>query len=90
MDSNIASFTTPSIQPKAEVVPMPRLLKPVDAAKVLQVDDATLVRWARLGYVPGHPMGQGRRRMWRFYEHELISWANAQTNDADIATRRAA
>jgi Helix-turn-helix domain len=88
MDNNIASFPAPSAQPKA----LPKLLKPVDAAKVLEVDHRTLVRWARLGYVPAHPMGQGkgRRRMWRFYEHELIAWANAQTNDVVFASGRAA
>lgn len=90
MASNIASFPPPSDQPKPEVMSLHRLLKPIDAAKVLQIDDRTLVRWARVGYVPAHPMGQGRRRMWRFYEHELIAWANSQTNDTDNPAGRAA
>lgn len=45
-----------------------------EAAQVLRMDSRTLVRWARLGQVPAHPMGEGRRRLWRFIEAELICW----------------
>jgi len=54
------------------------LLNPEQAARVLQMDSRTLVRWARLGYVPAHPMGEGRRKMWRFMERELLEWVKAQ------------
>ena len=45
-----------------------------EAAEVLRMDSRTLVRWARLGQVPAHPLGEGKRRLWRFIENELISW----------------
>ena len=45
-----------------------------EAAQVLRMDSRTLVRWARLGQVPAHPLGEGKRRLWRFIETELICW----------------
>jgi excisionase family DNA binding protein len=45
-----------------------------EAAQVLRMDSRTLVRWARLGQVPAHPLGDGKRRLWRFIESELIHW----------------
>ena len=45
-----------------------------EAAQVLRMDSRTLVRWARLGQVPAHPLGEGKRRLWRFIESELIHW----------------
>lgn len=57
---------------------MPRLLNPDEAASLLQMDARTLVRWARRGYVPSHPLGEGKRRLWRFFEDELLRWVNAQ------------
>jgi predicted site-specific integrase-resolvase len=49
-----------------------RLLDAREAAAILRMDSRTLVRWARLGQVPSHTMGEGRRKLWRFLEHELI------------------
>ena len=57
---------------------MPRFLTPDDAAKVIKVDPRTLVKWARQGYVPSHPLGEGKRRLWRFFEDELLEWVEAQ------------
>jgi len=45
-----------------------------EAAQVLRMDSRTLVRWARMGQVPAHPLGEGKRRLWRFVETELICW----------------
>jgi len=36
-----------------------------------------------MAYIPAHPLGQGKRKFWRFYEHELSAWLSAQFNDAD-------
>jgi len=47
----------------------------------LKMDSRTLVRWARLGYVPAHPMGEGKRKLWRFLEHELLEWLEARKPD---------
>ena len=57
------------------------LLDADEAAQVLKMDSKTLVRWARLGYVPAHPMGEGKRKLWRFLEHELLEWLEAQKPD---------
>jgi hypothetical protein len=86
MDNNIV------LAPESTTDPLAQLLNPVDAAKILHVSDHTLVRWARLGYVPAHPigLGQGRRRTWRFYEHELVAWANAQTNNSATSSEEQA
>jgi predicted site-specific integrase-resolvase len=60
------------------------LLDAREAAQVLRMDSRTLVRWARLGQVPAHPMGEGRRKLWRFLEHELVEWLQARKADEKI------
>ena len=62
----------------------PPLLNPAQAAKILQMDRRTLVYWARRGYVPAHPMGEGKRKMWRFVESELVEWVKEQRNGSPI------
>jgi len=57
---------------------MPKILTPKKAAVLLEMDHRTLVKWARQGYVPSHPLGEGKRRLWRFFEDELLSWVGAQ------------
>jgi len=54
------------------------LLDAHEAAQILRMDRRTLVRWARLGQVPAHPMGEGKRKLWRFVEHELLQWVEAR------------
>lgn len=51
-----------------------RLLDAHEAAQILRMDRRTLIYWARLGYVPAHPLGEGKRKLWRFLEHELLEW----------------
>jgi hypothetical protein len=29
-------------------------------------------------YVPAHPLGEGKRKLWRFLEQELLDWVEAQ------------
>ena len=57
---------------------MQQILTPKEAAELLQMDARTLVKWAREGYVPSHPLGEGKRRLWRFFEDELRQWVGAQ------------
>ncbi len=57
---------------------MPQILTPNEAAELLHMDARTLVKWARQGYVPSHPLGEGKRRLWRFFEDELLQWVTAQ------------
>ncbi len=51
-----------------------------EAAQVLKMDSRTLVCWARRGYVPAHPLGEGKRRIWRFFESELLEWVKNHEN----------
>jgi excisionase family DNA binding protein len=57
------------------------LLDAQEAAQILRMDRRTLVRWARIGYVPAHPLGEGKRKLWRFREHELLEWVEARETD---------
>jgi predicted site-specific integrase-resolvase len=57
------------------------LLDAQEAAQILRMDRRTLIVWARLGYVPAHPLGEGKKKMWRFLEHELLAWVEAQEAD---------
>jgi hypothetical protein len=68
----------------------PNLLTAVEAALILHMDHRTLIRWARIGYVPAHPLGEGRRRLWRFFKDELLAWVESQTNGNETSLRRAA
>jgi predicted site-specific integrase-resolvase len=54
------------------------LLDAQEAADILRMDKRTLIRWARLGQVPAHPMGEGKRKLWRFLEHELLQWVEGR------------
>ena len=54
------------------------LLDAHESAAILRMDSRTLVRWARLGQVPAHPMGEGKRKLWRFLEQELLDWIKAR------------
>ena len=56
------------------VGPNLRILDATEAAALIRMDSRTLIRWARLGHVPAHPLGEGKRRLWRFIEAELLEW----------------
>ena len=58
-------------------------LTPNAAAAYLGLDAKTVTRWARQGYLPGHPLGEGKRKFWRFLESELREWLGAKTNQKD-------
>ncbi len=55
---------------------------PREAAEHLRLDEKTVSRWAQKGYLSAHPLGEGKRKFWRFLEHELVDWLNAQKNGA--------
>ena len=52
------------------------------AAEFLSIDRETIIRWARKGTIPGHPLGAGRRRVWRFRYSELSTWAGAKVKSS--------
>ena len=62
-----------------------RPMTPQDAASFLGLDEKTVTRWARKGYLPGHPMGEGKRKYWRFLKSELSDWLAAKTNGTKAA-----
>jgi excisionase family DNA binding protein len=50
-------------------------LSPEQAAKYLGgLNSRTVTRWAREGYLPAYPIGEGKRRLWRFLEIDLEKW----------------
>ena len=57
------------------------------AAHLGGMNSRTVTRWAREGYLPAYPIGEGKRRLWRFLEHDLDRWMHARrtgTLAADI------
>jgi excisionase family DNA binding protein len=52
-----------------------RFLTPKQAADYLGgLNPRTVTRWAREGYLPSYPIGEGKRRLWRFTESDLERW----------------
>ena len=50
---------------------------PQDAGRFLNMHTKTVLRKARLGTLPAHPVGSNRKR-WRFYLSELDDWLRSQ------------
>lgn len=48
------------------------------ASEFLAVSRKYLLKLSRLGIIPGHPLGIGSRRQWRYRISELAEWALAQ------------
>jgi excisionase family DNA binding protein len=48
------------------------------AAYLGGLNSRTLTRWAREGYLPAIPLGEGKRRLWRFLRTDLESWMLAR------------
>jgi len=49
------------------------------------LNSRTVTRWAREGYLPAYPIGEGKRRLWRFLREDLERWILARRqgwNDA--------
>ncbi len=52
-----------------------RFLTPVEASVFLGgINSRTVTRWAREGYLPSYPIGEGKRRLCRFLESDLEAW----------------
>jgi excisionase family DNA binding protein len=59
--------------------PFQRFLSPEQAAEFLGgLNARTVTRWAREGYLPAYPIGEGKRRLWRFLQSDLESWMLAR------------
>jgi excisionase family DNA binding protein len=48
------------------------------AASYLSISRKTLLKKARSGRLPGHPIGDGRKKMWRFRISELDRWMQTE------------
>ena len=55
-------------------------MTPTEAADFLGFDVKTIARWARQSYLPAHPVGEGKKKYWRFFESELREWLANKTN----------
>ncbi|HET9098981.1 MAG TPA: helix-turn-helix domain-containing protein [Acidobacteriaceae bacterium] len=64
---------------KAEHIFHERFVDADEAAIVLGVHPKTLQRWSRQGVVPAHPIGEGRRKYWRYLISELEAWLRDRT-----------
>jgi excisionase family DNA binding protein len=53
-----------------------------EAAKFLNIHRRTALQMARDGILPAHPLGDGRRRLWRFLLSELDEWMRSRVNSA--------
>jgi len=50
-----------------------------EASEFVRLHPATVQRLAREGALPGHPVGNGQRRRWRFRLSELEHWLSARS-----------
>jgi hypothetical protein len=53
----------------------------VAAAKFLGLHPVTVMRLAREGQLPGHPLRQAKRKRWRFLLSELSRWLARQSRE---------
>jgi excisionase family DNA binding protein len=64
-----------------------RFLTAEEAAAYLGgLNSRTVVRWAREGYLPSFPIGEGKRRLWRFLGTDLEQWMLARRQGGHNAT----
>ena len=53
-----------------------------EAAKFLGLNRRTVLKMARDGNIPAHPLGDGSRKLWRFLLSELDEWMRSRVNSA--------
>jgi predicted DNA-binding transcriptional regulator AlpA len=53
------------------------------AATFLSLSRKTLLAKSRSGHLPGHPIGDGPRKIWRFRLSELSRWLEQETIELD-------
>lgn len=54
-----------------------------EASRFVGLHPVTVQRLARQGMLPGHPVGAGRRRRWRFRLSELGQWLQERGSQKD-------
>lgn len=60
---------------------------PEDAARLLRMHPKKVIRKAREGTLPAHPVGRDRKR-WHFYLSELDDWLRSQVTTTSPVRRR--
>jgi excisionase family DNA binding protein len=67
--------------------PERKFLNPDEAADYLGgLNSRTVTRWAREGYLPSYPIGEGKRRLWRFLRADLEEWMLARRQGGQNAS----
>jgi len=61
---------------------------PDQAAAFLKTNRLKVIRMARSGSLPAHPLGDGKRRQWRFKLSELDNHMQAGLNSAHPPVRQ--
>ena len=60
-----------------------------EAAKFLSLNRRRILELARAGKLPGHPIGDGTRRVWRFRLREIAAAVTAKEKSGFSFKRRA-
>jgi excisionase family DNA binding protein len=61
------------------VTPWGQFLDAEQAAAYLGgLNARTVTRWAREAYLPAYPIGEGKRRLWRFRQEDLERWMQSR------------
>lgn len=66
---------------RSELLELEPFVGPEAVARFLDIDPETVVRYARLGYLPAHPLHVfGKRMCWRFLLSEVHTAVLSRTN----------
>jgi hypothetical protein len=88
-DSLPVRQTSPELSAGISIEPF---INAKQASELLHLSAKTLLRFARQGIVPAHPLTGTIRRQWRFLESELYVWAHDRVNlgasDPCLSSRR--
>jgi excisionase family DNA binding protein len=71
--------------PGAQIEPY---VGPEEAAEFLKIGRLKIIRMARSGMLPAHPLGTGERRQWRFKLSELGRHMQRGIHTADPPVRQ--
>jgi excisionase family DNA binding protein len=75
-------FESPAC-PAPTAVPREYFVDADEAARFLVVDPRTVLKWARGGRIPAHPLDpKAERKVWRFLLSELDAWLRSNVNSA--------
>lgn len=82
-ESSPEVYTGPDVlsrskQPVIQI--MESFIGAAEAAAFIGLHRKTLLRLAREGSIPAHPLTGKRRRIWRFLISELDAWARSRVN----------